>query len=98
MAKYLVLWEVDTSRTPEDSKAKKTQWLMLHDITKKFLKEGAVKEWGLFVGSVAGYLIFEGSAVEVQTFVGMWLPFSKCTVRECMTFDESLRSASALPE
>jgi hypothetical protein len=27
MAKYMVLWEVDTSRTPEDPKAKKTQFL-----------------------------------------------------------------------
>jgi hypothetical protein len=48
MAKYMVLWEIDTSRTPEDAKAKKAQHLGLQELVKKHLKEGVVKDWGHF--------------------------------------------------
>jgi hypothetical protein len=98
MARYMLLWEVDTSRTPEDPKTKKAQYLGFHDVVAKQLKEGLIKEWGLFVGEVCGYTIFEGSAVEVHTLIARWIPFTKFKVRELMTFDESLRSAKSLPE
>jgi len=98
MAKYMVLWELDTSKTPEDPKAKKAQILGFHDVVIKQLKEGVIKEWGLFAGEVCGYTILEGSAVDVQTYVASWIPFTKSKIKELMAIDESLRSAKALPE
>ena len=98
MARYMVLWEVDKSRTPEDPKAKKAQWLGFHDVVIKQLKEGVIKEWGLFAGEVCGYTIFEGSAVEVHTYIATWIPFTNSKVKELMTIDKSLRAAKALPE
>ncbi|MBP1609456.1 MAG: hypothetical protein H6Q04_1691 [Acidobacteria bacterium] len=98
MAKYILLWEVDASRTPEDPKAKRSQWLQFHDVTIKDIKDGAIKEWGLFAGELCGYSIFEGSAVEVHTLAAKWMPFCKFKVSELLTIDESLKAAKALPE
>ncbi len=98
MAKYMILWEVDTSRTPEDPKAKKSQQLVFQELVVKQLKEGGIKEWGLFAGEWCGYVIFEGSAVELQTQASMWVPFVKFKTRELMTIDDVIKSTKALPE
>lgn len=98
MAKYMVLWEVDTNRTPEDPKAKKAQFLGFGEIVKKQLKEGGVKEWGLFAGEMSGYTIFEGSAVDLHTFTTIWTPVVKFTTRQVMTVDEVNKATKALPE
>jgi len=66
MAKYMVLWEADTSRTPEEMKVKKAQLLGFHELLKKQLKEGIIKEWGIFAGEVNGYVIYEGSAIAAR--------------------------------
>jgi hypothetical protein len=99
MAKYMVLWEVDTSRTPEDPKTKKSQHLAAQEVVMKNLREGAIKEWGCFAGQWSGYLIFEGTAVELHTLVGTWIPFSKCRqVSEVISIDDVYKSTKALPE
>ncbi len=98
MAKYLVLWELDSSRTPEDPKAKKTQWLRFDAVVAKQLKEGVIKDWGLFAGEACGYVIFEGSAVKLHTFLSMWSPFVRFKAREAMTIHEAIKANKALPE
>jgi len=98
MAKYMVLWEVDTSKTPEDPKAKKAQHLGFQELVAKQLREGAIKEWGCFAGEGCGYVIYEGSAVNLQTFNFMWVPFVKFTTREVLTIDEVIKATKALPE
>jgi hypothetical protein len=40
MARYMMLWEVDASRTPEDAKTKKAQLLGFQELVKKQFKEG----------------------------------------------------------
>jgi len=98
MAKYLVLWEADTSRTPEDPKAKKAQLLGFQELIAKQLQEGAIKEFGQFVGETCGYAIDECSVVELHTLNSMWVPFAKFTVREILTIDEIIKATKALPE
>jgi len=98
MAKYMVLWEVDTSRTPEDAKAKQAQLLGFGEAVVKQLKEGIMKEWGLFAGEVNGYLIFEGSAVNLHTLTTTWVPFVKFTAREVLTVDEANKATKAMPK
>jgi len=98
MARYMVLWEVDTSKTPENPKAKKAQWLGFSELTAKMLKDGTIKDWGIFVGEGCGYSIFEGTKVELSTFNNMWVPFVKFKTRELMTIDEITKAHKALPE
>ncbi len=98
MARYMALWEVDTSRIPEDPKAKKAQQLGFQELVAKHLKEGVIKEWGAFAGEMCGYAIIEGSSVELATRTFMWVPFVKFKVRELMTIDEVIKATKALPE
>jgi hypothetical protein len=89
--------EVDTGKTPEDP-AKKQQQLGFQELVMKQLNEGILKEWGLFAGEWCGYVIVEGSAVQLQTIVGMWIPFVKFKARELMTIKEVNKATKALPE
>lgn len=98
MAKYLVLSETDTSRTPEDPKAKKAQWLAFQELIMKQLKEGVIKEWGFVVGEMRAYAIFEGSAVDLQTLTAGWVPFAKFKVSELLTIDELNKATKSLPD
>jgi hypothetical protein len=98
MARYMILWEMDTSRMPEDTKAKKAQWLGFQDIVKKNVKEGVFKEWGQLAGGICGYCIFEGSAVELHTLTEQWIPYVKFKVGELLTIDEINEATKALPE
>ena len=98
MAKYMVLWEIDTSRTPEDPKAKKAQLRGFGDVVVKQMKEGKIKEWGVFAGEMCGFTIFEGSVTDLHIFNTLWVPFVNPKVRQIMTIDEVNRAADALPE
>ena len=97
MARYMVLWEVDTSRIPEDPKAKKAQHMGFQELVMKDLKEGVFKEWGAFAGELAGYTIFEGNAVDLHTLTARWFPFVKFKVNEFLTIDEVQKATKALP-
>ena len=98
MARYMVLYEVDTSRTPEDPKAKKAQLLGFDELVVKNLKEGVIKDFGIFAGERNGYIIFEGSGVDLYALTTMWVPFVKFTAREIITVDEANKANKALPE
>jgi len=98
MARYLVLSETDTSRTPEDPKAKKAQWLVFQELIMKQLKEGVIKEWGFVAGEMRAYAVFEGNAVDLHTLTARWVPFVKFTVSELLTIDELNKATKALPD
>ncbi len=98
MAKYMALWEIETSRTPEDPKAKRAQWLKFDEIVAKQLKEGLITDWGLFPGEGAGYVIFEGSGVNLHTFLSMWSPYVRFKTRETLSIDQVIKATKALPE
>jgi hypothetical protein len=44
------------------------------------------------------FAIYEGSAVDLQTFTSMWVPFVKFKVSEFLTIDELNKATKALPE
>jgi hypothetical protein len=80
MGKYLVLWEIDDSKTPADPKARGSAWQNLMGLVKKDLKEGTAKDWGAFVGEHQGYVIHEGTEVEVGVTLQQFVPFVRFKV------------------
>ena len=98
MAKYMVLWEVDTSKIPEDAKARKAGWLAAQELVVKKLNEGVLKEWGGFAGELGGYIIAEGSAVDLHALTSLWMPLVKFTTKEVITIHEVNKVTKALPE
>lgn len=75
MGKYLLLWEVDPTRTPEDAKERGAAFQLLMAMVKEDIKKGMVKEWGAFVGEINGYVVAEGTEVEIGNMVQQYIPF-----------------------
>jgi hypothetical protein len=44
-------------------------------MTKQDLAQGALKDWGSFVGELKGYAVAEGTEVEIGTFIQRYVPY-----------------------
>ena len=75
MGKYLMLWEVDTTRLPVNPKERGAGWNALMQMVKQDMKKGITKDWGAFVGELKGYAVNEGSELEVLNAVQQYSPF-----------------------
>ena len=65
MAKYLLLWEIDTTKVPVSPKERGAGWKALMEMVKQDIKKGITKDWGAFVGELNGYSVDEGTEVEI---------------------------------
>jgi hypothetical protein len=75
MGKYLLLWEVDTTRLPVNPKERGAGWNALMQVVKQDMKKGITKDWGSFVGELRGYSIGEGSELELMNSLQQYSPF-----------------------
>jgi len=75
MGKYLLLWEVDTTRLPVNPKDRGAGWNALMETVKQDMKKGITKDWGAFVGELRGYSIGEGSELELMNSLQQYSPF-----------------------
>lgn len=97
MAKYLMLWEVNLSKTPEDPKAKKAQWMEINKQIDKLIKDGVFLDWGHYVGEPGGYCLFEGDAVKLHTLAQMFEPHAIFITRQVLSIDDFIKATTALP-
>lgn len=89
MAKYMLQWEVDLSRTPEDPNERKQQWTLFIETVKQQLNDGQVAEWGQYVGESFGYCIVEGDELDVQRLTNFWSPFVDFSVSSILSADQA---------
>ena len=75
MGKYLVLWEIDTTKIPVSPKERGAGWSILMEMVKQDMKKGLTKDWGAFVGELRGYAINEGSELEIMNALQQYSPF-----------------------
>ncbi|MHA2068506.1 MAG: hypothetical protein ACXABY_29440 [Candidatus Thorarchaeota archaeon] len=75
MARYLILWELDTPRTPVDPKERGSAFEMLQDLVQQDMEKGLVRDWGVFVGEGSGYAVAEGTEVELGIGLAKYNPF-----------------------
>ena len=92
MAKYLLLWELDITRTPEDPETRKSQWRTLQDMVVKQLEGGDLKDWGLYVGEGKGYCILEGTDADVAKFTLVYSPYVIFEVKQVRTIQQAIDS------
>jgi hypothetical protein len=89
MAKYLVLWKADTSRTPNVPKEIGEQWSYLIGMVKQEIKEGFIKDWGFFADEDgAGYTILDCSKMEAMKHVHKYFPFIEWEIHSLASVDE----------
>ncbi|MHA1988489.1 MAG: hypothetical protein ACW98D_17805 [Promethearchaeota archaeon] len=75
MGKYLVLWEIDSTRLPVSRKERGAGWRALLNFVKEDIKDGLTLEWGAYVGELRGFAIFEGDEVEINVRLQKYSPF-----------------------
>jgi hypothetical protein len=75
MGKYLLLWEIDRTRIPVDSKERGVGFNMLLEMVKQDIKKGITKDWGVFVGENFGYSVVEGTEAEIMKQLQQYIPF-----------------------
>ena len=99
MAKYLILWEVDPSRAPEDPKERGGAWSLMLDMIKQDMKEGTMTDWGSFVGEGSGYAVAEQQdEVELSKNLQRFFPYVTFMVKPVMTVEQTAEMAKALTE
>ena len=75
MGKYLLLWEIDTTKIPVSPKERGAGWSAQMEMIKQDIKTGLIKDWGAFVGELRGYAVNEGSELEVMNATQKYSPF-----------------------
>jgi hypothetical protein len=75
MGKYLMLWEIDTTKIPLSPKERGNGWNLLMGMVKQDIKKGLNKDWGAFVGEINGYAVLEGTEVEIMNALQQYVPF-----------------------
>ena len=75
MTKYLLLWDMNKNLVPIDPKERSTGWGTLLAMVKKDLAKGLMKDWGAFPGENRGYLIAEGSQLDVLKMTQQYTPY-----------------------
>ena len=98
MAKYLILWEVDPSRAPEDAKERGGAWGLMLDMIKQDMKEGTMIDWGSFVGEGSGYAVAEQDDLELSKNLQRYFPYVIFTVKSVMSVDQVAEVAKSLTE
>jgi hypothetical protein len=96
MAKYLILWEIDQSRTPVDAKERGQMLRMMLETVKQDLKAGIHKDWGSYVGETRGYTISEGEHVEIAKLMQRFAPYVTFQMREIASVDDNMEVAKSL--
>ncbi len=98
MPKYLLLWELDRSKTPIDPKERGVAWGAMLDMVKQDIKEGVTTDWGSFLGENGGYMVCEGSEMELGKFLEQYVPFVTFKVYRVMSVEQTAELAKSLTE
>jgi hypothetical protein len=96
MAKFLTLWELDTTRLPVDPKERITNWTMLLNMVKDDLKSGRTTDWGEFAGGGRGYAIGEGTEQEIHMALSRYVPYLKFEVYPVLSMSQIEEMMKAL--
>ena len=88
MGKYLVLYEADEARIPVDPQERKNGWLAAIDMVRQDIKSGIIKDWGGFVGQNSGYVVAEGTEVEIGKMTMKFIPFFRFKVTPVDSLDQ----------
>jgi hypothetical protein len=75
MGRYLATWEIDHTKIPIDPKERGTGWSFLMGLVRQDFEKGITKDWGAFIGESNGYVVMEGTDLEVMKALQQYVPF-----------------------
>ena len=96
MEKYLLLWELDRTKIPENPKERGVEFSMFMKLIEQDIKNGILKDWGLFVGEDHGYSVIQGTEVEVIKKVQQYSPLVYFAAHPIASLDQAGEMIKAL--
>jgi len=96
MAKYLAMWEVDTTRVPVNPKERSEGWSLLLNMVKQDMTKGPTKDWGAFVGTINGYCIFDGDDSQIHAAVQQYVPFASFKLYPIIAYEKVVEVVRSL--
>lgn len=96
MARYLALWEADNARLPVDRKERGSGYQEAVNYLRQEIKKGLIKDWGSFVGTTRGFVIYEGTEVEVGNSAQHFVPFYSFKLYPLASLDQVEEVTKAL--
>jgi len=96
MARFLALWEADDARLPGDPKARGAGYEEALKFIREEMKKGVIKDWGAFVGTTHGFIVYEGTEVEVSNSLQHFIPFYSFKVYPVASVDQAEEMTKAL--
>jgi hypothetical protein len=88
MSKYLVLWEFDRDRLPEQTEKRGAILSNFIDMVKQYQSKGLVKDWGMYIGEGKGYAVLEGDETEISIILHRYGPYVRFKTRPIMSGDK----------
>ncbi len=92
MTKFLIIWEVDTTKMPDKPKEHFENMIKLLDMVKKDVGTGRL-DFGLFAaGGDAGYSVREGNEKEIHLHLLKYKPYVKFKMFPVLSADQALEN------
>lgn len=96
MGKYLVLWEVDQTKIPDDPEERGIAWGLFMGMIQEDMEKGLTRDWGEFVGQTNGYAINEGTESDVMLSLAQYTPYCTFKVHPVATEGQVVEMIKAL--
>lgn len=90
MTKVLISWKGINARISADPKEAIKQISFLTQMAQEDLKSGKLKDWGVFAGGSAGYVIFEGNEVDLAMELGKYNPYFDFETHMVLSADQQM--------
>ena len=97
MAKFLLLWELDTTKVPESPEEQMVLFDGLMNMVDEDFKSGML-DWGEFVGGHAGYAINEGPEQDLALALMKYSPYIKFKVHPVLSASQTVDNMKALSQ
>ena len=96
MPRYLMTWELDTTKVPISPQERAATWLPMIQMVKQDMQSGLLKEWGTHIGEMKGFGVFEGSEEETSKMAQKYIPFVQFTTHPIITIDQMEKLAKEM--
>lgn len=95
MTKFLILWELDTTRIPESPVKQMILFNRLMNMVDEDLKSGMLN-WGESLNGHTGYVINEGTEEELALVLMRYTPYVKFKVHPVLSTSQVKENIKAL--
>ena len=97
MSKFLLLWELDTTRVSESPEGQMVLFDRLMNMVDEDFKTGML-DWGEFVGGHTGYSISEGTEQDLNLALMRYSPYVKFKVYPVLSASQVGENMKALSQ